>query len=215
MKTTQEKAPARLPSGQANKTVPLWGKWRDDKIGAFAVQAVIVDTGGELKFNSSFNELSYCESERPEPLQMSPVQAVCLCAFAISVSRASRRCCRTAAPHGEQLSAQFPPRDNRMMVTHRGAPLGPGHALRAAVLRGGCSFGGAPGCFSVSAGQQLIKTLPVCRYPGIFRFRAWSCSVSCRRHVVTADPTDAPEPGSLFLFFSFCFVFLSVCPAVT
>lgn len=101
-----------------NKIVPLWGKWRDDKIGAFAVQAVIVDTGGELKFNSSFNELSYCESERPEPLQMSPVQAVCLCAFAISVSRASRRCCRTAAPHAEQLSAQFPPRDNRMMVSH-------------------------------------------------------------------------------------------------
>lgn len=163
---------------QAIKIVPLWGKRREDKIGAFAVQAVIVDTGRELKFNSIFNELSYCENERPEPLQMSPVQVVCACVFVISVSRVSHRCCTTAVPHGEQLSARFPPRDNRMMFTHRGAHFRPGHALRAAVLPGGCSFSGAGGCFSVSAEQQLIKTLSVCHFHGIFRFTVWNCSVS-------------------------------------
>lgn len=120
---------------------------------------------------------------------MSPVQAVCLCVFVISASRVSHRCCTTAVPHGEQLSARFPPRDNRMMFTHRGAHFRPGHALRAAVLPGGCSFSGAGGCFSVSAEQQLIKTLSVRHFHGIFRFTVWDCSVSpvgftshCRSH---------------------------------
>lgn len=173
-------------SDQAVKIVPLWGKWRADKIGAFEVQAVIVDTGRELKFNSSFNELSYCETERPEPLQMSLVQAVCLCVFVISASRVSHRCCTSAVPHGEQLSTRFPPRDNKVMVEHRGALFRPGHALRAAVVPGGCSFSSAGGCCSVSAEQQLIKTVSVCHFPGIFRFIVL-CLLSAPR--LTADPT--------------------------
>lgn len=135
---------------------------------------------------------------------MSPVQAVCLCVFVISVSRVSHRCCTTAVPHGEQLSARFPPRDNRMMFTRRGARFRPGHALRAAVLPGGCSFSGAGGCVSVSAEQQLIRTLSVCYIRGIFRFTAWKLfCVSCRLRVSLLIPPDAPRPNH-FSYSSCC-----------
>lgn len=72
---------------------------------------------------------------------------VCVCLIVISVSRASRQCNRSRCPHGEQLNAQQPSRDNRMnfflffflIMELKGLAYGE-HTRRSFSLLSRCSF---------------------------------------------------------------------------